>query len=81
MELKPVTSSQIHAIGYDPVKQQLHIQFFRYAKGSDPAPGPIYEYDGITPEQHAALVAAESTGKHFGANIKSNSAIKYRKIG
>ena len=81
MDLKPVTSSQIYAIGYNPESQRLRVQFLKKTKGEPPTPGSIYEYDDITPEQHAALVRAESIGTHFGANIKNNKAINYRKIG
>lgn len=78
MEMKPVKSSQIHAVGYDPATKQMRIQFL---SGKDRAPGPVYEYDGITSAQHADLVAAESVGKHFGTYIRGNAAIKFRKLG
>ena len=79
MEMKPVTSSQIHAIGYDPAAKKLHVQFFQ-GKGADRGPGPIYEYDDITPDQHSGLVGAESIGSHFGKHIKNNTAIKFRRL-
>lgn len=65
MNLQPVTSSQIHAVGYDPASQTLAIQF-----KSKNGPGSVYHYADVPPEQHAALVGAESIGKHFGQNIK-----------
>ena len=77
MEMKPVKSSQIHAVGYDPDKRVLRIQFL---SGKERLPGSIYEYDDISPEQADALVKAESVGKHFGAHIKGNAAIKFRKV-
>ena len=80
MEMKTVTSSQIHAVGYDPDTRRLHVQFHRY-ENKQRFPGPVYEYHGISPETHAALTGAESIGKHFGANIKNNADIKFNKVG
>jgi hypothetical protein len=77
MEMKTVKSSQIHAIGYDPETKKLHITFLARDRVT---PGATYEYDDITPEQHTALVGAESIGRHFGLHIKGNAAIKFRKI-
>jgi hypothetical protein len=77
MEMKPVKSSQIHAIGYDPATKQMRVQFLQ---GKDRQPGAIYEYDSVTPEQHSALIGADSIGRHFGAHIKGNAAIKFRRM-
>jgi KTSC domain len=35
-------------------------------------PGSIYRYDDVTPEHHAAFMAADSKGSHFGVNFKKN---------
>jgi len=61
MELTPVESSHIAAIGYDPVERRLRIVF----KTSG-----AYDYDDVPPEAHHALMKAESIGKHFCAHIK-----------
>ncbi len=67
--LKPVTSSQIASIGHCPNTQTLAIQF--------KSGGHVYEYPGVTAEQHQELVNAKSIGKHFGANIKK---LPFKKI-
>lgn len=61
MERTPVKSGQIVSIGHDPEKQVLEIEF----KG-----GGVYHYTGVDADKHAALVASESIGKHFHANIR-----------
>ncbi len=60
--LMPVKSSMVSAVGYDPATSSLHVTFPK---------GGHYIYEGVTPEQHAALVGAESVGKHFAANVRS----------
>lgn len=77
MDMKPVKSSQIHAIGYDPATNKLRIQFLA---GKDRVPGSIYEYDNVSSDLHAALIGADSIGRHFGAFIKNNANIPFRKI-
>lgn len=57
----PVTSSAISAIGYDPESQVLHVEMPN---------GHVYTYDGVSPSAHAALIGAESIGRHFGTEIK-----------
>lgn len=71
IELKPVSSSQVKAIGYDPVTKTLACVF---AHG----PGHVYHYPNVTPEQHAAFVGAESIGTHFGKHIKPLAFKKFR---
>ena len=64
IELKPVDSNKIKAIGYDGTTQTLAVVFKN-------GPGAIYHYPNFTPEAHAAFVGAESIGKHFGVHIQS----------
>lgn len=56
----PVSSSNIHTIGYDPDRKELHVAF----KGSG-----SYIYHGVSPEQHQALMEADSKGKHLNKFI------------
>lgn len=65
IEMTPVKSSQIAAIGHDPETNTLAIQFPAKA-GS----GSIYHYSNFTAEDFAAFSAAESKGAHFGKHIK-----------
>jgi hypothetical protein len=63
MQRTPVKSSQIASVGYDPEKQVLEIEF-RHG-------GTIYHYFEVPPEKHAALMAADSIGKHFHGHIRT----------
>lgn len=60
--MTPVTSSNIAAIGYDPATKALTVQF---------KSGAQHRYADVSPDAHAALMAAESKGKHFHAHIRS----------
>lgn len=62
MKLDPVTSSNIAAVGYDHATRTLGVQF---------KSGHLFHYQGVEPHQHAALLGADSVGKHFHAHIKS----------
>lgn len=68
--LTPVTSSQVKAIGYDPLTKTLACQF---AYGA----GHIYHYPNVEPKTHADFMAAESIGKFFGQHIKPLPFEKY----
>lgn len=63
MHYKPVTSSSIDAVGYDPETSTLHVQF---------ASGRTYEYANVDPDTHQELIGAESVGKHFSTHIRPN---------
>lgn len=52
--LTEVKSSQLHAIGHDPVGNKLAIQF----KGKDGKPGSIYHYDNFTAADFAKFKTA-----------------------
>lgn len=68
--LTPVTSSQVKAIGYDPLTKTLACQFTHGA-------GHIYHYPNVEPKVHADFMAAKSIGKFFGQNIKPLPFDKY----
>jgi hypothetical protein len=72
IELAPVKSSQVAAIGYDAATKTLAV---RFAHGA----GAIYHYPDVEPETHAAFVAAESIGSYFGTHIKPLPFKKYPK--
>lgn len=59
-EMKPVTSSNIHSIGYSPEARQLHIKF---------KSGGHYSYDSVPKEEFEAMQAAPSVGGHFAHNF------------
>ena len=62
-----VQSSQIKSMGYDPLSQQLVIEFIGRDETED---GPIYGYTDVPPSLFAELRAAPSIGKFFSARIR-----------
>ena len=70
IELKPVKSNQVKAIGYDEATKTLAVTFTRGA-------GAIYHYPDVTKETHEAFVSAESVGKFFGQHIQPLPFSKY----
>ena len=61
IERHPVESSVLAAVGYDAGKRLLEIEFHS---------GAIYRYLEVPEEIHSRLLAAESKGHFFGANIR-----------
>ena len=60
--LEAIVSSNLQAIGYNPEKRILAIQF---KHGGD-----IYHYADVTPEKAAEFYGAESRGRYYALNIK-----------
>jgi hypothetical protein len=73
MTRKPVKSSQLAAIGYDPISQTLEVEFTptRKQEAAD-HPGSIYQYSNVAPGDAARLEEAESVGSHFIKIIKAD---------
>jgi hypothetical protein len=65
MEMQPVVSSNISALGYDPATRTLRIEF----KPSRTGKGPQYDYFDVEPATVDEMVKAESMGSFFRANI------------
>lgn len=65
IELQPVDSSQIEAIGYDADTETLAVRF--NGKGR---PGSLYHYRGVSLTEWHALQDAPSKGSYFIRNIK-----------
>lgn len=63
IELHPVQSSRIAAIGYHSEIETLSIQF---------PSGAVYRYANVTPAFFAELQAAESKGSFFEREIRKN---------
>lgn len=66
---QPVTSSNLRAVGYDPIARTLEIEF---------QDGTVYQYDGVPPDVHAGLMQAPSHGSYFHRNIMNR--YQYRRI-
>lgn len=58
--LNPVQSSNVAAVGYDPVSQTLAVKF----KG-----GKTYHYAEVPQAVHHELQEAESVGRFIGARV------------
>ena len=63
MEMKPVKSSNIKAVGYDKETNSLHVIFLS---------GGVYEYLGVPERVHALLMASDSIGKAINNGIIPN---------
>lgn len=61
MQRTPVSSSNLHSVGYDAATQTLEIAFQN---------GRIYQYFDVPIEVYNALMSAESHGRFFIHNIK-----------
>ena len=70
MNLIPVSSSNLRAVGYDAETRKLQVAFNN---------GGLYEYSGVPASVHAGLMAASSHGSYFDAHIKKGP-YQYRKI-
>lgn len=60
MELTPVESSMIRAVGYDSTTRELEVVF---------TSGRTYRYTEVPPEVYEGLLAAESKGRYMRAYI------------
>ena len=69
MQRHPVTSSNLHAVGYDARHQILEIEFDG---------GSVYHYFGVPEEVHDALMSAASKGTYFHDRIRE--AYRHEKV-
>lgn len=69
MNLVPVTSSNLRAVGYDANTQLLTISFIKSG---------IYEFYSVPASIHSDLMNAYSKGTYFDRNIKGR--FQYKKI-
>lgn len=61
IELHPVESSNIEAVGHDPATNTLRIRF---------KSGGTYDYADVTAKKHQEMLSAESLGQHFHRQIR-----------
>ncbi|EME4038605.1 KTSC domain-containing protein [Morganella morganii] len=71
MNRVPVSSSNLHSVGYDQATSTLEIAFHS---------GGIYQYSGVPSHIHSGLMNASSKGQYFDAHIKK-ARYPYRKMG
>jgi KTSC domain-containing protein len=61
MQRQPVESSMLRSAGFDHERSILELEF---------TSGRVYRYFGVPPEVFAELMAAESKGQYFLAQIE-----------
>ena len=65
MNRRPVNSSAMVAVGYDPATEALEIEFHE---------GRVSFYSGVPESVHEGLISATSQGSYFAENIKGRYA-------
>lgn len=65
IDLTPVVSGNLKAIGFDAATETLDVQF---------ASGLIDRYSGVPAKTHQALIGAESVGGFFAKNVRTRFA-------
>lgn len=72
IELEPVKSSLIEAIGYDAPTQTLRVRF---------KSGATYDYQNVTGEIHAQIISAPSIGHAINETLKKDpKAFPFRRL-
>lgn len=69
MERIPVSSSNLHSVGYDSTSQTLEIEFNS---------GSIYQYFNVPSSIYQGLMNASSHGQYFSQYIRN--IFRYRQI-
>lgn len=69
MNRTPVSSSNLHSVGYDASSRTLEIEF------ND---GSVYQYYDVPPAIYSGLMNAASHGTYFHANIRDR--FRFRKL-
>lgn len=67
MNMIPVTSSNLSAVGYDPQTLEMVVSF---------SYGGSYLYPGVRADEHEALMSAESIGKHFNSQFRNREGTR-----
>lgn len=62
MQRFPVSSNSLAEIGYDPDFETLEVQFLH---------GGVYQYYNVPPFLYERLMAADSLGRFYNAEIKN----------
>ena len=62
MRRKPVVSTSLASIGYEPARRTLEVEFRK---------GRVYQYHGVGAEIVEQLMNAESKGRFMNAHIRN----------
>lgn len=65
MRRTKVDSSAVRSVGYDEHLRTLEVEF---------ESGGVYRYADVSPEEHAALLEADSIGRYVNLEIKPHYA-------
>jgi hypothetical protein len=63
MSFKPVKSSNIHSVAYDPTARTLEVKFHS---------GGHFLYHDVDPKTHEGLMNADSAGSYFGKHVRNS---------
>jgi hypothetical protein len=77
MQLIPVASSRIQALGYDEDTFVCYVQF--HPRHPD-APAPVYAYANVSPEMFHDFQTAPSIGVFFAEHLRGNPDHPYRRV-
>ena len=67
----PVKSGQIKSVGYNPAEKTLEVEFHSHGNAPNkPNPTTVYQYQHVTPQQHADMIASESVGSYFYKHLR-----------
>ncbi len=69
MQRQAVSSSMLRSVGYDAATQTLEVEFLN---------GSVYQYFAVPATTYHNLLAADSLGSYFQANIRG--AFSYQKL-
>ena len=70
IERKPVRSSALRSVGYDPGQRVLEVEF---------TGGEVYRYFDVPAKVHRELMAAESHGRYFQQHVR-NKGYRFQKV-
>ncbi len=69
MHRQPIESSVLAEVGYDQKRRLLEVKLVS---------GAVYQYLDVPAREFMALLAAESSGRHYNTTIKPN--YEYRQL-
>lgn len=79
--MRPVTSSNVHSIGYDVKALALFVRFLGAHKSAGGADHRhIYRYAPVPVDTWEGLCKAESVGAYLTSNVKRNPAVAFAKV-
>ena len=73
-EMKPVFSSLVQSVGYDPESQELSVRYKPSKKRPD---GALCIYSGVPPDLGNSILNAHSVGSAINETIKGSYAFRY----